>query len=71
MNQSSTPAYKGRVKYSEAKARRYQTMNERKNRAELRLVERAFRLIPPGSVLDTPCGGGRVSLFSQGLLFEP
>jgi len=32
-----------------------------KNRAELKLVSRAFRLIPAGTVLDAPCGG-RVGL---------
>lgn len=62
MNQTSAPAYQARVKYNEAKARKYQIRKERKNRAELHLVERAFRLIPLGSVLDAPCGGGRVSL---------
>jgi 2-polyprenyl-3-methyl-5-hydroxy-6-metoxy-1,4-benzoquinol methylase len=62
MKQPSTPAYEGRVKYSESKARSYQSVKERKNRAELKLVTRAFRLVPTGSVLDAPCGGGRVSL---------
>lgn len=62
MKQPSTPAYEGRVKYSESKARSYQLVKERKNRAELKLVSRAFRLVPTGSVLDAPCGGGRVSL---------
>jgi hypothetical protein len=38
MNQRSTSAYEGRVKYSEAKARSYQSVKERKNRAELKLA---------------------------------
>lgn len=59
-------SYQGRVKYSESKALSYQTVKEGKNRAELRLVERAFRLVPIGSVLDVPCGGGRVSLLLAG-----
>jgi len=68
MHSSSEPAYRGRVKYTEAKVRSYQNLPESKNRAELRLIGRAFRLIPSGRVLDAPCGGGRVSLFlaSQG-----
>ena len=66
MNQTTTPAYEGRVKYSESKARSYQAMKERKNRAELNLVARAFQLVPSGSVLDAPCGGGRVSRLLAG-----
>src|SRR5688572_33320565 len=66
MNPPSLPAYEGRVKYTESTARRYQVVKERKNRAELRLVSRAFRLVPPGRVLDAPCGGGRVSLLLAG-----
>ena len=62
MKQPTTPAYEGRVKYSESKARSYQSMKERKNRAELKLVARAFRHVPAGTVLDAPCGGGRVGL---------
>lgn len=54
-------AYPGKVKYSEKTARKYQDVKQRKNEAELRLVERAFRIIPRGTVLDVPCGGGRVS----------
>ena len=60
--ETSSPAYRARVKYTEQKARRYQTRREAKHRAELRLVERAFRRIPRGRVLDAPCGGGRISL---------
>ena len=51
-----------RTKYTPDAARRYQFHTERKNRAESRLVERAFEQVPPGSVLDIPCGGGRMSL---------
>lgn len=54
------------MKYTESAARRYQVVKERKNRAELRLVSRAFRLVPPGRVLDAPCGGGRLSLLLAG-----
>ena len=62
MTPPSPPAYEGRVKYTESAARRYQVMKDRKNRADLKRVSRAFRLVPPGRVLDAPCGGGRVSL---------
>lgn len=67
---NETPAYKGRVKYTPEKARAYQVRAERKERSELRLVERAFREIPPGRVLDAPCGGGRVSLLLAGLGYK-
>lgn len=63
----NTPAYKGRVKYTPEKARAYQIRTERKERAELRLVEKAFSVVPRGRVLDAPCGGGRVSLMLAGL----
>jgi len=56
------PAYRARVNYNPKKAWKYQARREGKHRAELRLVERAFQLIPPGTVLDAPCGGGRLAL---------
>jgi len=55
--------YRGRVKYTQDAAEKYQIRKETKNRAELRLVERAFALIPKDArVLDVPCGGGRVTV---------
>ncbi len=56
------PEYLGRVKYTPEKARAYQNFKPGKLRAELRLVERAFGIVPKGRVLDAPCGGGRVTL---------
>jgi len=57
------PAYAGRVKYDESTARRYQVRKQGKHQAELRLIDRAFVLIPKGQrVLDMPCGGGRVTV---------
>lgn len=50
-----------RTKYTPDAARRYQFHTERKDRAESRLVERAFAHIALGTVLDIPCGGGRMS----------
>ena len=64
------PAYEGRVKYTAEKARSYQVRARRKEQAELRLVERAFKVIPRGRVLDAPCGGGRVALHLSGLGYE-
>lgn len=66
----SPPAYKGRVKYTPEKSRAYQVRAERKERSELRLVERAFQIIPRGRVLDAPCGGGRVTLLLAGRGYE-
>jgi ubiquinone/menaquinone biosynthesis C-methylase UbiE len=56
-------AYRGRTKYTDATAERYQVRKESKHRAEMRLVGRAFAAIPKDHrVLDVPCGGGRVTL---------
>lgn len=56
-------AYRGRTKYTKEAAEKYQVRKEGKNQAEMRLVDRAFALIPKGSrVLDVPCGGGRVTV---------
>lgn len=58
----SGSAYRGRTKYDEATARRYQVRRPSKHHAELNLVTRAFALIPKTHrVLDVPCGGGRVT----------
>jgi 2-polyprenyl-3-methyl-5-hydroxy-6-metoxy-1,4-benzoquinol methylase len=55
--------YQGRVKYDERLARGYQNRPPGKHAAEMRLIARAFELIPkPARVLDAPCGGGRVAL---------
>jgi 2-polyprenyl-3-methyl-5-hydroxy-6-metoxy-1,4-benzoquinol methylase len=49
--------------YTAEKARRYQDQPDAKHRAEMRLIDRAFALIPrEHRVLDAPCGGGRVSV---------
>ncbi|HUI06649.1 MAG TPA: class I SAM-dependent methyltransferase [Verrucomicrobiae bacterium] len=56
-------SYRGRVKYDARQSQKYQRRKPRKHQAEMRLIERAFALIPkPCSVLDVPCGGGRVML---------
>lgn len=61
-NALSRDDYRGRFKYDHATARQYQNVNERKHRAEMRMLDRIFAHIPPRQkVLDTPCGGGRVS----------
>ena len=56
-------AYRGRVKYDEKTARQYQVRKAGKHNAEMRMVDRAFKLVPKTHrVLDCPCGGGRVTL---------
>ncbi|HOW67512.1 MAG TPA: class I SAM-dependent methyltransferase [Candidatus Paceibacterota bacterium] len=56
-------SYRGRTKYNEAKARRYQDRKPGKHLAEMKLIDRAFTLIPKTHrILDIPCGGGRVTL---------
>src|SRR5678815_1392658 len=59
----ASAAYRGRTKYDKAGAQKYQVRKEGKNRAEMRLVDRAFAMIPKtATVLDAPCGGGRVTI---------
>src|ERR1051326_5163463 len=56
-------SYAGRVKYNGQRARGYQHRKPHKHRAEMRLIDRAFALVPKSHrVLDVPCGGGRVML---------
>jgi ubiquinone/menaquinone biosynthesis C-methylase UbiE len=58
-----TVAYRGRVKYDEKTAKSYQVRKTGKHLAEMKLVDRAFSLIPKTHrVLDLPCGGGRVTV---------
>lgn len=60
---TESAAYAGRVKYNEATARRYQIRKESKHLGEMKLVSKAFSLIPKHHrVLDLPCGGGRVTV---------
>ena len=62
-----TVAYRGRVKYTEGAARKYQHRKQDKHRREMRLIDRAFALLPKSlRVLDVPCGGGRVALHLAG-----
>jgi 2-polyprenyl-3-methyl-5-hydroxy-6-metoxy-1,4-benzoquinol methylase len=49
-------------KYTPEAAANYQIRKPGKHRAEMALVRRAFTTVPRGTVLDVPCGGGRVSL---------
>src|SRR5436190_120790 len=57
------PAYSGRVRYTREASARYQQRNPRRHEAEMHLIARAFQIVPPGHVLDAPCGGGRVGLW--------
>jgi ubiquinone/menaquinone biosynthesis C-methylase UbiE len=63
MSETPSIAYRGRVKYNEPTARKYQVRKESKHRAEMRLVDGAFAHVPKSHrVLDVPCGGGRVTV---------
>ena len=67
----SDVAYGAKSKYTEVKARAYANRDARRNIPELRLVARAFQLIPkPARVLDVPCGGGRVTVLLGQLGYE-
>ena len=55
--------YAARTKYDERKARAYQQRSPKRDRSEMRMVDRAFALVPQTHrVLDVPCGGGRIAL---------
>ena len=64
--EAEKPAYSARVRYTREKAEKYQHRSPAKDRKEMRVIERAFKLIPPGRVLDAPCGGGRVARLLAG-----
>jgi ubiquinone/menaquinone biosynthesis C-methylase UbiE len=60
---TDTTTYRGRIKYNPETAARYQQREPKTHRAEMKLVDRAFALIPKHHrVLDLPCGGGRVTV---------
>jgi SAM-dependent methyltransferase len=61
--QFGSPAYFGKVRYTPQKAEDYQRRAPRRHKSEMRLVESAFQFVPRGSVLDVPCGGGRIGLW--------
>ena len=55
--------YRARTNYDERKATSYQHRKADKQAIEMKLLDRAFKLIPKSNtVLDLPCGGGRVFL---------
>ncbi len=55
--------YTGRTKYTEERSRKYQKRPKGKHAAEMKLLDKAFALIPTEHrVLDAPCGGGRVTV---------
>lgn len=46
MNETPTATYRAKTNYTEDKARGYANRDARRNVPELKLVERAFQLIP-------------------------
>lgn len=60
---SEPTTYRARTNYDERKATIYQQRKAHKHAGEMKLLDRAFKLIPKShTVLDLPCGGGRVFL---------
>lgn len=56
-------SYAGRTKYTEERSRKYQKRPAAKHAAEMKLLDKAFAFVPADhTVLDVPCGGGRVSV---------
>ena len=66
-NQSANElSNRDRVKSDELSARLYVKRKPRKHNSEMQLVEQAFQLLPANeiqTVLDAPCGVGRVSVW--------
>jgi ubiquinone/menaquinone biosynthesis C-methylase UbiE len=62
MKSANAASYRARTQYDEKQSLKYQQRKPAKHRAEMRLIDRAFALIPKTHrVLDVPCGGGRVT----------
>jgi ubiquinone/menaquinone biosynthesis C-methylase UbiE len=60
---SEPTTYRARTNYDERKATDYQHRKAHKHDGEMKLLDRAFKLIPKShTVMDLPCGGGRVFL---------
>ena len=60
---SEPTTYRARTNYDDRKANLYQQRKSHKHANEMRLLDRGFALIPKEhTVLDVPCGGGRVFL---------
>jgi ubiquinone/menaquinone biosynthesis C-methylase UbiE len=60
---SEPTTYRARTNYDEHKATIYQHRKAHKHDGEMKLLDRAFSLIPKThTVMDLPCGGGRVFL---------
>jgi ubiquinone/menaquinone biosynthesis C-methylase UbiE len=54
--------YRAKIEYDEAKSELYDNRSERRNKPEMALLGEALKILPAGSsVLDAPCGPGRVS----------
>jgi ubiquinone/menaquinone biosynthesis C-methylase UbiE len=63
MTSANASTYRARTQYDEKQSLKYQQRKPGKDRAEMRLIDRAFALIPKTHrVLDVPCGGGRVTI---------
>ena len=63
MKSASATSYRARTQYDDKQSLKYQQRKPGKHRAEMRLIDSAFALIPKTHrVLDAPCGGGRVAI---------
>jgi ubiquinone/menaquinone biosynthesis C-methylase UbiE len=63
MKSANATSYRARTQYDEKQSLKYQQRKPGKHRAEMRLIDRAFAMIPKTHrVLDVPCGGGRVAI---------
>jgi ubiquinone/menaquinone biosynthesis C-methylase UbiE len=63
MKSANATSYRARTQYDEKQSLKYQQRKPGKHHAEMRLIDRAFAMIPKTHrVLDVPCGGGRVAI---------
>ncbi|HXG48283.1 MAG TPA: class I SAM-dependent methyltransferase, partial [Methylomirabilota bacterium] len=64
--------YRAKVHYDEARSQKYNHRPEWRHRQEMALLEPALKAFPRGaSVLDAPCGAGRVSVRLAELGLQP
>jgi SAM-dependent methyltransferase len=68
---NDTGFYPARSKYTRTYSRKYQQRSAARDAAEQHLVTRSVQKFPHGTVLDVPCGGGRISILLAQLGFIP
>jgi 2-polyprenyl-3-methyl-5-hydroxy-6-metoxy-1,4-benzoquinol methylase len=70
-SKSDRMEYRKRIKQSDSSAKQYQHRKPKKHHMEMALVKRAMARLPrQSSVLDIPCGAGRITIMLERLGFN-